>query len=97
MKLWVVKYSPPPPRPPNRRQQPVRAADTNEGDDDLMYRLPIIHIAGTSRGSDVDDHAARRIEGTVRMIGDNAVRWSLVRLTTDSVGVCLLIGLLLFV
>ncbi|KAL0068284.1 hypothetical protein AAF712_004671 [Marasmius tenuissimus] len=46
--------------------------------DPLVYALPIIHISGEYRGSDVDEHAQRRCRGTVRMIGDRAVRWTLI-------------------
>lgn len=46
--------------------------------DSLVWRLPIIHVEGQSQGSDVDENAVRHIRGTVRMIGDGAVRWSLV-------------------
>lgn len=46
--------------------------------DPLVYALPIIHIEGEFRGSDVDESAARRARGTIRMIGDRAVRWNLV-------------------
>ncbi|KAL0577416.1 hypothetical protein V5O48_004582 [Marasmius crinis-equi] len=46
--------------------------------DPLVYALPVIHITGEYRGSDVDEHAQRRCRGTVRMIGDRAVRWNLI-------------------
>ncbi|THV07828.1 hypothetical protein K435DRAFT_741185 [Dendrothele bispora CBS 962.96] len=50
------------------------AADYNP----LVYLLPVIHFAGEFRGSDVDTHAHRRARGTVRMIGDGAVRWTMI-------------------
>ncbi|KAJ6574698.1 hypothetical protein B0H19DRAFT_1125332 [Mycena capillaripes] len=65
MTLRVARYSPPP-RPPS-------GADPNE----LIWLLPIIHVEGESRGTDTDETSARVIEGTVRMIGDGAVRWSM--------------------
>ncbi|KAF5392707.1 hypothetical protein D9757_000978 [Collybiopsis confluens] len=46
--------------------------------DPLVYILPVIHIEGEFRGSDVDETAARRARGTIRMIGDRAVRWNLI-------------------
>ncbi|KAF9260392.1 hypothetical protein L218DRAFT_1002867 [Marasmius fiardii PR-910] len=46
--------------------------------DPLIYALPVIHIFGEYRGSDVDENARRACRGTVRMIGDRAVRWTLV-------------------
>jgi len=45
----------------------------------LVYLLPVIHFEGEFRGSDVDARAHRRARGTVRMIGDGAVRWTMVR------------------
>ncbi|KAJ7462779.1 hypothetical protein B0H11DRAFT_1871290 [Mycena galericulata] len=65
MTLRVVRYSAPPRPPPG--------ADPRA----LLYRLPVIHIAGASRGTDTDEASARAIEGTVRMVGDGAVRWSM--------------------
>lgn len=44
----------------------------------LCYRLPIIHIEGESRGSDEDANMRRYVSGTVRMMGDGSVRWSMV-------------------
>ncbi|KAJ7081970.1 hypothetical protein C8R43DRAFT_909731, partial [Mycena crocata] len=67
MNLRVVRYSAPPRAPPG--------ADP----DALIWRLPVIHIEGDSRGTDQDENAGRVVEGTVRMIGDGAVRWSMVR------------------
>nr|GAT43682.1 predicted protein [Mycena chlorophos] len=65
MTLRVARYEPPP-RPPH-------GADPN----DLIWRLPIIHVVGESRGTDMDIDLRRVIEGTVRMVGDGAVRWSM--------------------
>ncbi|KAG7085864.1 hypothetical protein E1B28_003397 [Marasmius oreades] len=53
---------------------------SNDHYDPLVYTLPIIHIFGEYRGSDVDENARRVCRGTVRMIGDRAVRWTLVSL-----------------
>ncbi|KAK7467479.1 hypothetical protein VKT23_004532 [Stygiomarasmius scandens] len=44
----------------------------------LVYLLPVIHFEGEFRGSDVDARAHRRARGTVRMIGDGAVRWTMI-------------------
>ncbi|KAF7367247.1 hypothetical protein MSAN_00786600 [Mycena sanguinolenta] len=65
MTLRVLRYERPP-RPP-------AGADPRA----LMWRLPIIHIEGESRGTDTDETSARVVAGTVRMIGDGAVRWSM--------------------
>ncbi|KAF8213500.1 hypothetical protein K438DRAFT_1661674 [Mycena galopus ATCC 62051] len=65
MTLRVARYSRPP-RPPV-------GADPKA----LIWRLPIIHVEGESRGTDTDETSARVVEGTVRMIGDGAVRWSM--------------------
>ncbi|KAJ6604246.1 hypothetical protein DFH09DRAFT_1018232 [Mycena vulgaris] len=65
MTLRVTGYSPPPRAPPG--------ADPTA----LIWRLPVIHVAGESRGTDQDEAAGRVVEGTVRMIGDGAVRWSM--------------------
>ncbi|KAJ7293173.1 hypothetical protein C8J57DRAFT_1161663 [Mycena rebaudengoi] len=65
MTLRISRYSPPPRPPPG--------ADLT----DLIWRLPVIHIYGESRGTDTDETSARVVEGTVRLIGDGAVRWSL--------------------
>ncbi|KAF8876277.1 hypothetical protein BD779DRAFT_1561102 [Infundibulicybe gibba] len=46
--------------------------DSLSGPELLTWKLPIIHVEGTSRGSDLDTDVLRKIEGTVRMIGDNA-------------------------
>ncbi|KAJ7693655.1 hypothetical protein B0H17DRAFT_1199763 [Mycena rosella] len=65
MTLRVAGYSPPPRAPPG--------VDLNA----LIWRLPVIHVTGDSRGTDTDENNGRVIEGTVRMIGDGAVRWSM--------------------
>ncbi|KAJ7456595.1 hypothetical protein FB451DRAFT_1048210, partial [Mycena latifolia] len=65
MTLHVERYSPPPRPPPG--------ADPHA----LIWRLPVIHVVGESRGTDTDENSGRVIEGTVRMIGDGAVRWSM--------------------
>ncbi|KAI3609799.1 hypothetical protein WG66_007627 [Moniliophthora roreri] len=58
--------------------------DSQPAYDPLVYALPIIHVAGEYVGSDVDEHAQRRCRGTVRMIGDRAVRWTLMEITSDA-------------
>ncbi|KAJ3800034.1 hypothetical protein GGU11DRAFT_678211 [Lentinula aff. detonsa] len=50
--------------------------------DPLVYALPVIHVVGEFRGSDVDESVARRARGTIRMIGDRAIRWNLVEVST---------------
>lgn len=52
--------------------------------DPLIYALPVIHVVGEFRGSDVDESVARRARGTVRMVGDRAIRWNLVSLSSTS-------------
>jgi hypothetical protein len=68
MTLRVARYERPPRPPPG--------ADPRA----LIWRLPIIHVEGESRGTDTDEDRGRVVEGTVRMIGDGAVRWSMVRM-----------------
>ncbi|KAF5373766.1 hypothetical protein D9758_000851 [Tetrapyrgos nigripes] len=46
--------------------------------DPLVYLLPVIHFAGEFVGSDVDASTRRRARGTVRMIGQGAVRWNMI-------------------
>ncbi|KAJ7919037.1 hypothetical protein B0H13DRAFT_1606487 [Mycena leptocephala] len=65
MTLRVARYERPPRPPPG--------ADPRA----LIWRLPIIHVEGESRGTDTDEDRGRVVEGTVRMIGDGAVRWSM--------------------
>ncbi len=72
MSLRVSGYSKPPTPPPGYQGSSDNPLSS------LVYTLPIIHVEGESRGSDLDDAAHRQIKGTVRMIGDGAVRWSLV-------------------
>lgn len=71
MSLRVSGYSNPPiPNP----DYPVPEDDFES----LIWKLPIIHVEGESQGSDLDEHSKRFVKGTVRLIGDGAVRWSLV-------------------
>ncbi|KAJ7071471.1 hypothetical protein C8F01DRAFT_1047448 [Mycena amicta] len=65
MTLRIVGYDPPPKPPHGTNPQ------------DLIWRLPIIRIGGESRGTDSDADLRRVIAGTVRMVGDGAVRWSM--------------------
>ena len=70
MTLRVTGYS---------RVPPPSPSDSLPADiDSLIWKLPIIHVKGESRGSDVDEESVRHVNGTVRMIGEGAVRWSLV-------------------
>lgn len=71
MSLRVSGYSKPPTPPPGYQGSSDNPLSS------LVYTLPIILVEGESRGSDLDDAAHRQIKGTVRMIGDGAVRWSL--------------------
>ncbi|CAK5279946.1 unnamed protein product, partial [Mycena citricolor] len=64
--LRVSHYSKPPKPPPGSNPN------------DLIWRLPIIHIIGESWGTDTEEASRRSVEGTVRMIGDGCVRWSMV-------------------
>ncbi|KAF5378058.1 hypothetical protein D9615_007507 [Tricholomella constricta] len=70
MTLRVAGYSKPPqPDPDEMASREV---------ENLVWKLPVIHIEGEARGSDVDsDSIVRKVKGTVRMIRDGAVRWSL--------------------
>ena len=46
-----------------------------------IHPLPTIHVEGESIGSDRSPHDVRRVKGTVGMIGDGVIRWSLVSRT----------------
>ncbi|THU84770.1 hypothetical protein K435DRAFT_783647, partial [Dendrothele bispora CBS 962.96] len=80
--------------PPTNTSKSTCGASTSSNEPDplegleplekLVYALPIIHVEGDYRSSDGgntfgDTHLdSRRINGTVRMIGDGAVWWDLV-------------------
>ncbi|EGN97278.1 hypothetical protein SERLA73DRAFT_183958 [Serpula lacrymans var. lacrymans S7.3] len=66
MTVKVVGYSKPPPAP----------SSSSPGGNER--RLPIIHVEGESRGSDLSLETSRFMKGTVSMIGDGTIRWSLV-------------------
>ncbi|GLB43061.1 hypothetical protein LshimejAT787_1205100 [Lyophyllum shimeji] len=70
MTLRVAGYSKPPIPDPS---EPIREVDS------LMWKLPVIHVEGESRGSDLehDSQIVRKVKGTVRMIRDGVVRWSM--------------------
>lgn len=54
--------------------------------------LPTIHVEGESIGSDRSLHDVRKVKGTVGMIGDGAIRWSLVSCTlVFSLYVCIIL------
>ncbi|KAG6917632.1 hypothetical protein DXG01_001739 [Tephrocybe rancida] len=69
MDLQISGYS----RPPE--------PDFSEDEDleALVWKLPVIHVEGESRGpaTDVDPQYIRKVKGTVRMLKDGAIRWSL--------------------
>jgi hypothetical protein len=46
--------------------------------DSAICPLPTIHVEGESIGSDRSLRDVRKVKGTVGMIGDGAIRWSLV-------------------
>jgi hypothetical protein len=82
MTLRVSGYSPPP-DPDAEPESTSNVTSTTFSPkcalESLVYTLPVIHLEGESRGSDVDATVLRHVKGTVRMITDGAVRWSLVR------------------
>jgi hypothetical protein len=49
--------------------------------DSTIRPLPTIHVEGESIGSDRSLRDVRKVKGTVGMIGDGAIRWSLVSCT----------------
>lgn len=66
MTLRVAKYSwPPAPACPSNNHSSYSSTS----------QLPIIHIEGEMAG--IDQEVVRYLKGTVSMIGDGAVRWSL--------------------
>lgn len=76
MALRVKGYSPP---PDPEFKSPLDTAPLRSIQESLLYTLPVIHLEGESRGSDLDSTVMRHVTGTVRMIADGAVRWTLVR------------------
>jgi hypothetical protein len=78
MTLRVTRYERPPPPPP------ISSTGSGVTEDDpsksLVYKLPIIHFEGEARISDRIVQATRLVSGTVRMIGDGTVRWSMVNI-----------------
>jgi hypothetical protein len=62
-------------------QSPVPPGNTT-------HPLPTIHVEGESIGSDRSPHDVRRVKGTVGMIGDGAIRWSLVSRTLFFASCC---------
>ncbi|KIY47226.1 hypothetical protein FISHEDRAFT_73057 [Fistulina hepatica ATCC 64428] len=90
MNLRVTGYSPPLTRPTAAASQfhghQRSSSHPSESGSDmldrfdpdaLVWQLPIIHVEGESRGSDVDLNLQRKLKGTVRMIADGVVRWSM--------------------
>src|SRR5262245_12087809 len=82
MTLRISGYSPRPSPPPAGVVKNPVTQEAKMPVASLVYKLPIDHIEGTSRGSDIDSQILRRISGTARMIGEGAVRWSLVSVRT---------------
>jgi hypothetical protein len=78
MTLRVSGYSPPP-DPDVEHESMTSATSPQSALESLVYTLPVIHLEGESRGSDVDATVLRHVKGTVRVITDGAVRWTLVR------------------
>jgi len=76
MTLRVSGYSPPPDPEPGST---LDTANPRSALESLVYTLPVIYLEGESRGSDVDSTVLRKVKGTVRMIADGAIRWTLVR------------------
>lgn len=70
MTLRIVGYSKPPEPDPLESE----ASELES----LIWKLPVIHVEGESRGSDMDMEEVRKVKGSVRMVRDGAVRWSLV-------------------
>ncbi|RDB18929.1 hypothetical protein Hypma_014374 [Hypsizygus marmoreus] len=72
MTLRVSGYSKPPePSPADLQHASSRELES------LVWKFPVIHVDGESKGSDHDSNIIRKVTGTVRMIADGAVRWSL--------------------
>jgi hypothetical protein len=72
MTLRVSKYTWPP--------APTFSSSSNSAHSSRS-RLPIIHVEGEMAG--LDQETVRYAKGTVSMIGDGAVRWSLVSLISS--------------
>ncbi|KAF8063621.1 hypothetical protein FPV67DRAFT_255019 [Lyophyllum atratum] len=68
MTLRVAGYSKPPKPDPSICES-----------DSLVWKLPVIHVEGESKGSDLenDSQMVRNVQGTVRMVKDGAIRWSM--------------------
>ncbi|KAJ8489022.1 hypothetical protein ONZ45_g13737 [Pleurotus djamor] len=72
--LRVTGYLPPPALPPNylgSTRSPLTEAEA------LVYKLPIILVEGQAVGSDHHPSEERVMKGSIRMIGDGAVRWTM--------------------
>ncbi|KAG6860141.1 hypothetical protein C0995_015246 [Termitomyces sp. Mi166 len=76
--LRIVGYSRPP--EPDFSQLELRDLDAP------VWKLPIIHIEGISHGphDDPGTHNTRIVKGTVRMVKDGAIRWSLTSFNEDA-------------
>lgn len=75
MTIRVSGYSPPPdPDPELKSSATLLPRSALES---LVYTLPVIHLEGETKGSDIDLTVMRHIKGTVRMLADGAVRWTL--------------------
>ncbi|KAJ7581398.1 hypothetical protein C8J56DRAFT_794030 [Mycena floridula] len=88
MRLRVASYTDAPKPPPSGDSKGKGKADADSHLENehhyedpatsLCYHLPIINVEGEAWGSDTDQNSPRKVKGTVRMIGDGAIRWSLV-------------------
>ncbi|KAJ4490351.1 hypothetical protein J3R30DRAFT_3421024 [Lentinula aciculospora] len=71
--------SKPPPKSKGKGKEKTKDPASPENSyDPLVYALPVIHVVGEFRGSDVDESVSRCARGTIRMIGDRAIRWNLI-------------------
>ena len=80
--MRITGYSRPPPKPvpaPLPETSQDSAADEAVDPAALIWHLPVIHFNGESTVADSSGpQSTRKIKGTVKMIGDGAVLWTLV-------------------
>jgi len=80
--LRITGYSPPPPRPspPSSSSSTPLIQDESADPNALIWHLPIIHFSGESRLGEEGTGTqppSRKLKGTVKMIGDGAVLWTM--------------------